>query len=131
MSDKRQGSFLLGGKREIGEGHPVFIIAELGNNHQGDCELAKKTIEKAAKTGADAVSFQYVPLGNYCIKSMHEDERVRYLKECEFSMGEFKELKEVADSNNLLFSISVEDYETLTMRLWKWESILSRSVPLI
>lgn len=44
--------------REIGEGHPVFIIAEIGINHNGDIELAKKMIDSAKACGVDCVKFQ-------------------------------------------------------------------------
>tara|TARA_Y100001970_G_scaffold292364_1_gene433400 strand:- start:4291 stop:5391 length:1101 start_codon:yes stop_codon:yes gene_type:complete len=44
--------------RNIGEGYPCFIIAEIGVNFNGDLELAKKTIDAAAVCGADAVKFQ-------------------------------------------------------------------------
>ncbi|MBM9538350.1 N-acetylneuraminate synthase family protein [Desulfobulbus alkaliphilus] len=44
--------------RLIGPGHPVFIIAEIGVNHNGDKDLAKRTIEAAARVGADCVKFQ-------------------------------------------------------------------------
>lgn len=44
--------------RQIGEGKPVFIIGEIGINHNGSLELAKNMIEGAAKAGADAVKFQ-------------------------------------------------------------------------
>lgn len=46
------------GNKKIGEGHPVFIIAEVGVNHNGDIELAKKLIDKAVEANADAVKFQ-------------------------------------------------------------------------
>lgn len=46
------------GKKEIGDRKPVFIIAEAGVNHNGDIQLAKKLIEAAKHTGADAVKFQ-------------------------------------------------------------------------
>ena len=36
----------------------IFIIAEIGINHNGDINLAKKLIEGAKKAGADAVKFQ-------------------------------------------------------------------------
>ena len=36
----------------------IFIIAEVGVNHNGDIELAKKLIDKAKDVGADAVKFQ-------------------------------------------------------------------------
>lgn len=44
--------------RKIGEGHPCFIIAEAGVNHNGDLKLAKKLVDAAAAAGADAVKFQ-------------------------------------------------------------------------
>lgn len=44
--------------RPVGPGHPVFIIAEIGINHNGDLELAKKLIDAAALAGCDAVKFQ-------------------------------------------------------------------------
>lgn len=46
------------GKRTIGDGHPVFVIAEIGINHNGSLEIAKKLIDGAKSTGADAVKFQ-------------------------------------------------------------------------
>ena len=36
----------------------VFVIAEIGINHNGDLEIAKKLIEIAKKTGCNAVKFQ-------------------------------------------------------------------------
>jgi len=48
------------GKKErwIGEGEPPLIIAEIGNNHNGDLQIAFDLIEKAKEVGADAVKFQ-------------------------------------------------------------------------
>ena len=37
---------------------PIFIIAEIGINHNGDIDLAKKLIKASKKAGADAVKFQ-------------------------------------------------------------------------
>ena len=50
-------SIKLGGKY-IGEGHPSFIIAEAGVNHNGKIELARKLIDAAVEAGADAIKFQ-------------------------------------------------------------------------
>jgi len=44
--------------RELAAGKPVFIVAEVGINHNGDMELAKEGIDAAAEAGADSVKFQ-------------------------------------------------------------------------
>lgn len=46
------------GTRIIGEGRPVFVVAEAGINHNGDMRLAKRMIDAAKAAGADAVKFQ-------------------------------------------------------------------------
>jgi N-acetylneuraminate synthase len=46
------------GNRVIGGGRPAYVIAEIGLNHNGDVELAKRLIDVAADAGADAVKFQ-------------------------------------------------------------------------
>lgn len=46
------------GNRWVGDGHPVFIIAEIGINHNGSLEIAKKLIDGAKFSGCDAVKFQ-------------------------------------------------------------------------
>jgi len=46
------------GSRVIGEQHPCFVIAEIGINHNGDLELARRLIDAAVLAGADAVKFQ-------------------------------------------------------------------------
>lgn len=46
------------GSRIVGDGQPVFIVAEAGINHNGDLNKAKQLIAAAAECGADAVKFQ-------------------------------------------------------------------------
>lgn len=46
------------GNRKVGDGQPCFIIAEIGSNHNQDFDLARRTIDAAAQSGADAVKFQ-------------------------------------------------------------------------
>lgn len=45
-------------ERSVGEGNPVFIVAEIGLNHNGDLDLAKRLIDAAYLAGCDAVKFQ-------------------------------------------------------------------------
>ena len=44
--------------RSVGSSYPPYVIAELGSNHNGDMELAKKLIDSAKRAGADCVKFQ-------------------------------------------------------------------------
>lgn len=44
--------------RSIGENHPAYILAEIGINHNGEIEVAKKLIDIAARIGIDGVKFQ-------------------------------------------------------------------------
>lgn len=46
------------GNRVVGDDHPCFIVAEIGINHNGDIEIAKKLIDLASFSGCDAVKFQ-------------------------------------------------------------------------
>lgn len=46
------------GNRKIGDGYPAYIIGEIGINHNGDINVAKKLMEVAKNAGADAVKFQ-------------------------------------------------------------------------
>jgi N-acetylneuraminate synthase len=47
----------IGGRR-IGEGEPIYVVAEVGINHNGDVEIASQLIDVAADAGCDAVKFQ-------------------------------------------------------------------------
>lgn len=46
------------GTRKVGPGHPAYIIAEIGSNHNGSLDRAKELIKQSASAGADAVKFQ-------------------------------------------------------------------------
>lgn len=53
----------------VGENHPAFIIAEIGNNHNGSVKLAKELIDSAIDCGVDAVKFQMRNMENLYGKS--------------------------------------------------------------
>jgi N-acetylneuraminate synthase len=46
------------GNTQVGDGQPCYIIAEIGINHNGDIDLAKKLISVALSAGCNAVKFQ-------------------------------------------------------------------------
>lgn len=51
------GTINIGGK-QVGPGQPVYVIAEIGINHNGSLDVAKKMIDGAVTAGCDAVKFQ-------------------------------------------------------------------------
>ncbi|HWK04655.1 MAG TPA: N-acetylneuraminate synthase family protein [Puia sp.] len=51
-------TFRVSNQRSIGEAQPVYIIAEIGINHNGSLEIARKLIDEAVIAGCDAVKFQ-------------------------------------------------------------------------
>src|SRR4051812_45437785 len=51
------GTVQIGG-RTVGEGQPCYVVAEIGINHNGDVETAKRLIDAAVLAGCDAVKFQ-------------------------------------------------------------------------
>lgn len=50
-------TFNLNG-RLVGDGHPTYVVAEIGINHNGDLDIVKKLIDAAKASGCDAVKFQ-------------------------------------------------------------------------
>lgn len=87
------------GNRYIGEGEPVYIIGEIGINHNGSLELAKKLIDGAVTAGCDAVKFQKrtpeicVPKDQWNIERDTPWGRITYLeyrRKVEFGYNEYK-----------------------------------------
>jgi N-acetylneuraminate synthase len=46
------------GNHPVGDGQPVYIIAEIGINHNGELGIVKRLIDVASMAGCDAVKFQ-------------------------------------------------------------------------
>lgn len=64
------------GNRIIGKDHPALIIAELSANHDGNIEVAKKTIRAAKRSGADAIKLQTYTADTLTLKSEKPDFRI-------------------------------------------------------
>ena len=87
--------------RMIGDGHPVFFIAEAGVNHNGSLKFGKQLIDVAVAAGADAVKFQTFKSEYYVNKA--DVARFERLKSFELTFSEFEELSRLAHSYGLLF----------------------------
>jgi N-acetylneuraminate synthase len=57
LNEKTEGPVRIGTKL-VGDGYPSYIIAEIGINHNGDIDLARRLISVAVAAGCDAVKFQ-------------------------------------------------------------------------
>jgi len=88
----------------------VFIIAEVGNNHEGNYSVAKKLVNQAAKAGADAIKFQTFKTENFIIKK--DVKRFKQLKKFELSYDQFKSLKKLANAKKLKFISTPLDIES-------------------
>jgi N,N'-diacetyllegionaminate synthase len=100
--------------RVVGTGLPCYLVAEIGINHNGDMELAKKTITAAKEAGAEAVKFQ-----NYYTEDFITDKTLAYeyllagkpvsesqfemFKRCELSLANLRLLKEHCDRVGVSF----------------------------
>lgn len=88
----------------------TFIIAEIGNNHEGNYQLAKKMINLASKSGVDAVKFQTYKTSFFINKN--DKKRFKKLKNFELSYAQFKNLKKIANKLGLLFISTPFDLES-------------------
>jgi N-acetylneuraminate synthase len=106
------------GGRLVGPGQPVFVIAEIGINHNGDMELAETLIRVAATAGCDAVKLQK-RTPDVCVpddqKSVQRDTpwgRMTYLDyrhRMEFDADQYAALRDVAEKLGLIFFASPWD----------------------
>ena len=88
----------------------VFIIAEVGNNHEGNFNIAKKLVRLAAKAGADAIKFQTFKTENFIRKK--DIKRFKQLKKFELSYEQFKSLKKLAHIKKIKFISTPLDLES-------------------
>ena len=79
----------------------ILTIAEIGNNHEGDFETAKKLVAEAAEAGVDAVKFQTFRTEHYVSASAKE--RFDRLKKFELTQDQFRELADIAHKAGMLF----------------------------
>lgn len=88
----------------------MLIVAEIGNNHEGNFEVAKTLIRKAKECGVDAVKFQTFKAERFVSPS--DPKRFQQLKSFELSQDQFVELSRLAHSLGLLFFSTPLDLES-------------------
>lgn len=110
------------GKHIIGTGHPTYIIAEIGINHNGDIDVAEKMIYAAKKAGVDAVKFQKrTPL--LCVPPEERNKMretpwgyityLEYREHVEFGIEEYTRINELCKSLDIDWFASVWDEESV------------------
>uniref|UniRef100_A0A8C2VZZ2 N-acetylneuraminate synthase n=1 Tax=Chinchilla lanigera TaxID=34839 RepID=A0A8C2VZZ2_CHILA len=105
--------------RWVGGQHPCFIIAEIGQNHQGDLEVAKRLIRTAKECGADCAKFQKSELEfkfnrkalerPYTSKHSWGKTYGEHKRHLEFSHEQYKELQQYAQEVGIFFTASGMD----------------------
>lgn len=108
------------GRTYIGPGEPVFVVAEIGINHNGSVQTAKELIKAAKEAGANAVKFQKrnpeeILIKEYLDKPYESPNAFattygEHRKKLEFSAEQYEELKRYADNLNVLFFASTWDF---------------------
>ena len=106
------------GNRKVGEGHPTFIVAEIGINHNGSLDITKSLIDLAVKTGVDAVKLQK-RTPELCVppdqqKHMRETpwgyiSYLDYRYKVEFGLNEYREIDNYCKQKNIPWFASVWD----------------------
>lgn len=88
----------------------VFIIAEVGNNHEGDFGRAQEMVAAASEAGVDAVKFQTFRAEHYV--GLSNRARFEMLKRFELSFDQFAQLKGTADRHGCVFLSTPFDLES-------------------
>ncbi len=98
----------------------TFIIAEIGNNHNGNFEEAINGIEEAKKAKADCVKFQMIepsllvhPELKTFTHAKTDEYQINRLKKIQFTVEQFIKLSLYAKKNNLKFCLSVFDIQSI------------------
>lgn len=91
----------------------VLVIAEIGNNHEGDPTLAAEMIHAASDAGADAVKFQTFAAEHYVRRS--DRERFAMLSRFQLSVDDYVRLSGIAQQEGLLFLSTAFDLGSVSI----------------
>lgn len=91
----------------------VIVIAEIGNNHEGDLSRAKELLKRAAEAGADIVKFQTIVPER--LVSLTQTERIRQLQRLCLPPDAFASLAELAEQEGVQFMSTPFDLDSVTL----------------
>lgn len=106
----------------VGPGHPVFVTAEIGINHNGSLDVAKRLIDGAVYAGCDAVKFQKrtpelcVPREQWNVERDTPWGRMTYIDyrhKIEFTAADFVQIDQYCRERNILWYASCWDEESV------------------
>ena len=120
--NKSKNSIIEIDQKKIGEGQPTYIIAEIGINHNGCVEIAKKLIDIAVEAKADAVKFQ-----KRDISSLYKDDVLKnpnidsqgleilldVLNEVEFNNSDYSEIIQYCKNSGITFLCTAWDKKSV------------------
>lgn len=88
--------------------NPVFVIAEIGGNHEGDLAYARRLTQLAIESGADAVKYQIYE-GDRLVSPVESRERNEHFKRFELGRQGYTTLAEMCRASGVKFMASVWD----------------------
>lgn len=110
------------GDRLLGEGHPTYVVAEVGINHNGSLEMAKQMIDAAVHAGVDAVKFQK-RTPELCVPPEQRSQMretpwgyisyLDYRYKVEFGQAEYNEIDRYCKEKGIAWFASVWDEESV------------------
>jgi len=106
------------GNRFVGDGYPIYFVAEIGINHNGDIDIAKQMIDVAVRNGVDAVKFQK-RTPELCVPPEQRGQMrdtpwgyisyLDYRYKVEFGQDEYQEIDRYCKEKNITWFSSVWD----------------------
>ena len=112
------GKKILIDSKWVGDGQPVYIIGEIGINHNGDIKIAKELIRKAHQAGMDAVKFQK-RTPEICVPKEQQSQMrdtpwgyisyLDYRHKVEFGVEEYQEIDNLCKELGISWFVSVWD----------------------
>ena len=110
------------GNRLVGDGYPVFVLAEIGINHNGDLSIAKRLIDCAVECGCDGVKFQK-RTPELCVPVSERGKMrqtpwgyityMEYRERVEFGIDEYYEIHRYCCEKGIMWTASCWDHASL------------------